>query len=238
MGEAERDRIGIGRKREFVDEELDREHVGVGAERAQRRHPDRHRLDEVMHHALARKLVERDGVAVAAARRLRQDVRRRRLLRLGEIPARQQIVAAGLARPRRVGVGPDVVVPIGDAAVGSERSLGLHHHGGAERLPAELVAAHPLHPHRPAAGRGAREQRRVERDVVGAVVAVAAGAFGVDAVDLRPPAASAPCEVAAQREHALAVVPDGHLAVLELRRPRRTDRSRHGPCRACGRSPR
>ena len=48
-----------------------REHVGVGAERAQRRHPDRHLRDEVMHDLLVREVVERHRVAVAAAGRLR-----------------------------------------------------------------------------------------------------------------------------------------------------------------------
>ena len=64
----------------------------------------------------------------------------------------------------------------------SSAACALHHHGRAVRLPHELVVAHPLQPHRPAVGR-ARQQRRVERDVVGAVVAVAAGAFRVDAAD-------------------------------------------------------
>ena len=48
MRQPERDRIGAGRGRQLVHEGLDREHVGIGAERAQRRHPQRHLLDEVV----------------------------------------------------------------------------------------------------------------------------------------------------------------------------------------------
>src|SRR5262249_56805101 len=99
MGRANRPGTATRRERELVEEGFDREHVRVGTEGAQRRHPQRHLLDEMIHHALAREIVERDGVAVATARRLRDDTGRRRLLRLVEIPARQEIVAAGI-RPR------------------------------------------------------------------------------------------------------------------------------------------
>ena len=68
--------------------------------------------------------------------------------------------------------------------------------GRAERLPAMLLLAHPLQAHRPA-GHGARGQRCVGRDIVGAVVAVAARALDVDAAHLlgRQAAAArrAPC---------------------------------------------
>jgi len=43
-------------------------------------------------HALVREVVERHGVAVAAARRLGNVDRRSRFARLGDIPAGQQIV--------------------------------------------------------------------------------------------------------------------------------------------------
>ena len=59
-----------------------------------------------------------------------------------------------------------------------EVGLDLDGHGGAHRRPGELVLARPLHAHGTPAGR-ARQQHRVERHVVGAVVAVAAGALDV-----------------------------------------------------------
>ena len=46
-----------------------------------------------------------------------------------------------------------------------------------------LLLAHPLQAHRPARHR-ARGEGGIGRDVVGAVVAVAAGALGVDAADV------------------------------------------------------
>ena len=72
MRETEGDRIGAGRSRQLVHEGFEREHVGIGAERAQRRDADRHVLDEMVDHPLAREIVERNGVAVAAAGRLRR----------------------------------------------------------------------------------------------------------------------------------------------------------------------
>src|SRR2546427_3414621 len=70
MREPEGNRIDAGRGRQFIHEGLEREYVGVAAERAQRRHPDRHVLDEMGDHLLAREGVERDGVAVTTARGL------------------------------------------------------------------------------------------------------------------------------------------------------------------------
>jgi hypothetical protein len=87
----------------------------------------------------------------------------------------------------------------------------------AERLPAELVAAHPLQPHRPAAGRRPRQQRGIEGNVVGAVMAVAARAFRMNAVNLVRRQLERHDEVAAQRENALAVGPHRHLAAGKLR---------------------
>ena len=50
-----------------------------------------------------------------------------------------------------------------------------HQHGRPDRLEAELLLAPPLQADA-AAGQAHRDQRRVERRIVGAVVAVAAGA--------------------------------------------------------------
>ena len=214
--------------RQLVHEGLRREHVGVGAERAQRRHAHRHVLDEVMHDLLVRETrragsrcgrrrrpaaAARSAAPAAAAR---PGTRRR---------ARWRRVVAAAASMR---VAPHVVVPVDDAAFGVERGLRLHRHRGAVRLPGELVVAHPLHPHRLARHR-ARQQRRVERDVVGAVVAVAAGAFDVDAADRAPAASSAPSPArrAAGTRPAYGSRPSS--AVLEFR-----DRA-DGPIEACAR---
>ena len=224
MRQTKRDRIGSGGERQLVHEGLSCEHVGVGAQCPQRGHPDRHVLDEMVHDLLVRKLVERDRIAVAAAGRLRRRGRRTHRLRLGQIPGGEHVRARGRLRPRRMRVAPHVVVPVDDAAFGIERGLRLHRHRGTERLPGELVVAHPLQPHRFARHR-AREQRGVERDVVGAVVAVAAGAFGVDAADLRRRHLQRLHQLAAQREHALRMGPDRVLVVLEFRdRGRGADR--------------
>ena len=72
---------------------------------------------------------------------------------------------------------------------------------------------------------GAGEQRRVERDVVGAVVAVAARAVAVDDDDVLVLHAEDARDLAAQRERALAVRPHGELAAVERRDgARRPDR--------------
>ncbi len=120
---------------------------------------------------------------------------------------------------------PDLVRPADDVPLGIEAARELHRHRRSVRLPLELVVAHPLQLDRVAARR-ARDQRRIERHVVGAVVAVAAGAFGVDAVDVRGIDRERLGEIAAQRKHALAVRPHRELALAPLRhRARRADRA-------------
>src|SRR5208282_2099387 len=114
--------------------------------------------------------------------RLRDAVGARRALRAREIPARQKIVALGLARPRAVGIAPYLVLPSDDAPLGGETGAKLHGHGGAIRLPGELVVAHPLQPDRPA-GQRTREQSRIEGRVVGTIVPVAARALRVGDAD-------------------------------------------------------
>ena len=64
-----------------------------------------------------------------------------------------------------------------------QRRPGLGHHRRAVGLPGVLLLAHPLHPHR-AAGQGGGQQGGIGRGVVGAVVAVAAGALDMDAAHL------------------------------------------------------
>ena len=166
--------------------DFDREHVGVGAERAQRRDPDRHLRDEVVHDPLVREVVERDGVAVAAAGRLRDAARRRRASAARpdtRPPARwcrrslcgriewvllHNSYCQSAIWPSASSDGLDAASTIA-APYGSQANSSSRIHCSRTGRP----------------GSGARQQRRVERDVVGAVVAVAARALGVDAADRR-----------------------------------------------------
>src|SRR6185503_19645670 len=214
MCEAERHRVDAGRGRELVHEGLDREYVGIGAERAQRRGPHRIVHDQVVRGALAREIVERDGVAVAGTVRLRGLARRPGPLRIGDVPAPEQVDTVCIARPLVVALAPDVEGPV-DYSTAGDGALDLHGHGRAVGLPLELVVTHPLQSHRPPIDR-ARQHRGVEGDVVGAVVTVAAGAFGVDAADVARFETERPREGGTQREDALAMGPDRKLAVLEL----------------------
>ena len=66
------------------------------------------------------------------------------------------------------------------------------------------------------AGQAQGDQRRVERGIVGAVVAVAAGAVQVPRGDGLDRQAEHRRQVLAQRMHALAVRPDRQMAVAEL----------------------
>ena len=112
--QAELDRIGERGRRELVDERFEREHVGVAAERAQRRGAHRHFRQEVLEHLLVREIVERNRVALAAAGGQRRVGRRRRLGGLLQVPARQQIDAFPPARAVVVRVAPDLVRPVDD----------------------------------------------------------------------------------------------------------------------------
>ena len=95
------------------------------------------------------------------------------------MPPREQIGAllAG-ARARAVTVAPELMGPFDDPPAGIERRAHPHHHSGAVWLPLEFVFPHPLHANR-SSGHRAREQRGIERHIVGAVVTVAPGAFGM-----------------------------------------------------------
>src|SRR5436190_1871757 len=84
----------------------------------------------------------------------------------------------------------------------SERSDEPDHLRRAVRLPRELVLAAPLQPHGPSLNH-ARDNRRIERHVVGAVVSIAAGAFGVADDDLFLRHAQHHGDLLAQAEDAL-----------------------------------
>ena len=66
--------------------------------------------------------------------------------------------------------------PIDDFTLRIQISLDLDRHRRPKRRIRHLALARPLHPHRPAAG-GFGEQHGIERDIVGGVMPVAAGAF-------------------------------------------------------------
>ena len=73
-------------------------------------------------------------------------------------------------------VAPDRMPPRDDVARVVEIGFDVDHHRGSKRGPRELIRARPLHAHR-AAIDSEREPSCVERDVVGPVVTVAAGAL-------------------------------------------------------------
>ena len=77
-------------------------------------------------------------------------------------------------------IAPDVEIPVGDLALAVERGLEFGHHRRPERLPGVLLLAHPLHAHGNA-GQIPCDQGRVGRGIIGAIMAVTAGALDVDA---------------------------------------------------------
>ena len=110
-----------------------------------------------------------------------------------------------------------------------------------------LVCARPLHAHRPSAGR-LREQDRVEGDIVGGVVAVAAGALQVFDRDVFERQFEHQRKIGAEKVDALAVGPDMDPIARPLRHGAgRRDRSvrdigaavlpadRAASCRSAGR---
>ena len=107
----------------------------------------------------------------------------------------------------------------------SSAGVDFHHHGGAVGLPAVLLLAGPLQAHRAARHRP-RQQRRVGGGIVGAVVAVAAGALGMDAAHLLLRHPHHLGDGVAVRIDALRMGPDRQRVVVELRhRAGRPDRA-------------
>ena len=189
MLQPEFDRIGAGRDRKFIHETLDRKHVVIGAERPHRRNPHRHRRDEVMHHMGVGEFVDRDRVAVAAAFRQRKRLRRRHGERLRHVLGRQH--RSGSARPHRMGVAPDLEIPVGDIApLPSSDAFSLVTIAGPYgSQPCSCSRIHCT-PNRHA-GQFARDQRGVGGGIIGAVMAVAAGALDMDQADASPAARAA-----------------------------------------------
>ena len=230
VAQAEFNRVAVRRRGEFVHERFDREHIADGAEPAQGRRAKRLHFDTMRHHALVRQRVNHRRIArhAAAARHRRIGLRASRH-RLFEIPSRQQRRhrrrRLDRYRPLAVAVAPDLDRPVDDIAGVVEGGMHVGGHRRAVGFPRELVVAHPLHLHRAAAGR-ARQQHRVERDVVGAVVAVTARAFAVMDDDFFKVHLQHGGEVVAQLIHALAVRPHfDTLAVNARQRAGGADRS-------------
>ena len=193
------DRVLAGPLGQLVHRRFDREDVERRAEPAQRRGPHRRLGDQVMDDALCREIVERLAVAGAGARRIRR-LRRRAAAAAGRAglrrPADCRRRPAGLCAGRsrsRWSSRPGVPAP-------SSTALHRHHHRRADRLEAEFLLAPPAHPDRlprPAQ----RDDRRIGRRVVGAVMAVAARPLHVLAPRSPPDRASrsAPAHRAAGR---------------------------------------
>ncbi len=224
VAQAELHRIGARRLGELVHERLDAEDVAERAERAQRRAMHRRFAHVVVHHQAIRKVVAGDGIALSAARGQRGIGCRRALEWLRQLAGGDQHRLAGTSGAVRVAVAPEIVAPGDDRAARVELRLERDDHRRAVRLPGELVLARPLQADRLSAGK-ARQQRRIERHVVGAVVAVAARALGMahDHVLLRH--AHHHGDLLAQPEDALRMRPDfQHLALHARKRARRPDR--------------
>ena len=199
--------------RQFVHERLDCEHVGECAQGAQRGHPHRRRGHEVGGDGDLREVVERFRVALRTGGEAAAVARRGRGERGGAVPGGKQGGVPGrAARPGAVRVAAHLVPPAQDSTVGVQFGAAGNDHRGSKRLPAVLVRARPLDQHWPLRHRHG-EQGGVQRDVVGAVVAVAAGPVDVDHPDARRRPLQRLGEGGAQLERPLGVRPDGQAPV-------------------------
>ena len=210
MRQPEGDRVSTRRTGHFVHEGLQRKGVGIGPQGAQGRGADGHVQQQVVDGFVLAEVVQRYGIAVAAARWLRDVARGAGFVRLLQQPGRAQVDAIGVKGAGAVGVAPQLVLPVHHLARSVQRAAHLHHHGRAQGLGRELILTHPLQAHRHA-GQGARQQGGVQRHVVSAVVAVAARALFVADGDVLLRHAQGLGHVVAQREHALRMAPHAQL---------------------------
>ncbi len=97
--------------------------------------------------------------------------------------------------------------PFDDLAVGVKVSFDLDRHRRAERRMCHLVLARPLHPDRPTAA-GFRKQNRIERDIIGRVMPVAAGALHMLYDNVFERQCEHQREIGAEKINPLAVSPD------------------------------
>ena len=120
--------------------------------------------------------VKRHGVALGASPSGERRVDRWPALKGPvEMPGTEQCRRLAAAGTRGMTVTPDRVPPREDVARIVQVGFDVDDHRGPERRPREVVGARPLHTYRAAIG-SEREPGRVERDIVGAIVSVAAGA--------------------------------------------------------------
>ena len=186
MAQAEFDGVDARLLGELVHEGLDGEDVGIGAERAERRHPERHAAHQMLDQPLARQVVERVEISVDADMRPHRRTHHRRGQRIGKETRRKQARRADFvgsrARPHHEGVAEALMRPGDDLSAGIHARPQIHRHTGPVGLPGMLFLARPFEQHRRAGDRAGHD-RRVESGIVGAVVAVATGSRGVDDTD-------------------------------------------------------
>src|SRR5258706_13479389 len=165
--------------------------------------------------ALIWEIVYRDRVSIrGACRKLHMDPRRP-FMRSRQVPGRRESRPLRAPGSAAIPVAPELVLPIDDIAPRVEYRPQAQGHGRTARSPRELVVAHPLDLHRAPACRS-REQGRIERGIVGAVVPVAARSFHVPHDDRIFAHRQRERQVASQIEYTLAVAPDHELTVVYL----------------------
>ncbi len=146
---------------------------------------------------------------------------------------RQHVAAKDRALHMRPG--PDLGGPVDRAAGLIEHGPDAGHVRGADRFEAELLLAPPLDADA-LTGHLHRDHRGVEGGIIGAVMAVAAGAMRVTDGDLVALQAQNVGDAVAQRIDALGVRPDGQVAVADIPRGRRTARAPRARRTAASRS--
>ncbi len=159
--------------------------------------------------------VQRHRIAVATAIGTWHIIEQRGRVRFPEAPRGQQIdtIATG-SRPAVVGWTPHVVGPLDNRAGSIDCSTEPNAHRRAERRPAQFIGPTPQ-----AHDRGiavAREQRRVEGDIVSAVVAVAARSLRMNDPHLLRRDTKRARQRSAQRMHALGMRPYRQRAIVPL----------------------
>src|SRR5437868_8072035 len=100
----------------------------------------------MVRHFRVREFIDRNGVAIATSRRLRDrpGIRWREGLRYQ--PANHRV--AGAFRPGRMSIAPDVITEIDDVAIRIQPAANFGKHGRTVRLPNMLLVSHPLQTHR------------------------------------------------------------------------------------------
>ena len=179
MAQAVFERINAQFQGDLVEEGFDGKDIAMAAQRAQRRGAYGHAEHAVVDRLPAVEVVKRDGVALGAAaggeRGVDGDQALEGLFQMRGGEHRRRVGATGAGA---VAVGPDLVLPGADAAIGGDIGLEFDRHGRAKGRPTQFVLARPLHLHR-LARHGARQQHRVVGGIVGGVVSVATRAFDV-----------------------------------------------------------